>query len=381
MPVRMTDGAGLLAELSEQIGPRIATSAAEAIAAAQINARLRQVGFSVDTRSLSTVHRPGVRLVPVAILLMGAVMLAAWQPPMSLILSLWLMGLLLVDGLYAPLPVWQRRHTSQHIIAARPIVEATTQAPRLPRYRFVILAPLDTPPAWRGLSILIAPTRAGLLARLGISCLPVVVACATMVGSEWRWLLSAGAFGGSMSLLWAAWNQPPLAHPDGGLAALAALVRIGQQLPETHHVEVWAIAVGAAHCDPYGIPALLDRYPFDPTNTLVVGLGPLAGDQLIVISRSGLLHQEHADPLLYHLAMMADRNDPIIDLEPRTQARYDGILSPFRRRGFRTLSVQAVSQAQPVIEPTVIERAARLMIAIVKALDAERNDDLPVLRS
>ncbi len=381
MPVRITNGAGLLAELSEQIGPRIATSAAEAVAAAQVNARLRQVGFSVDTRSLSTINRPGIRLVPVAIFLSVTVILATWQPPIGLILNLWLLGLLLVDGLYAPLPVWQRRHTSQHIIAARPIVEATAQIPRLPRYRFVILAPLDTPPAWYGLSILIAPTRAGLIARLGISCLPVVVAWATMVGLEWRWLLSIGAFGGSMSLLWAARNQPPLARPDGGLAALAALVRIGQQLPETHHVEVWAIAVGAAHCDPYGILALLDRYPFDPTNTLVVGLGPLVGDQLIVISRSGLLHQERPDPLLYNLAMMADRNDPIIDLEPRTEARYDTILSPLRRRGFRTLSVQAVSQAQPVIEPTVIERATRLIIAIVQALDTEQYNDLPVLRS
>ncbi len=381
MPVRITNGTGLLTELSEQIGPRSATSAAEAVAAAQINARLRQVGFSVDTRSLSTINRPGVRLVPIAIFLMVTAMLAAWQPPIGLILSLWLMGLLLVDGLYAPLPVWQRRHTSQHIIAARPIVEATTQAPRLPRYRFVILAPLDTPLVWRGLNILIAPTRAGLIARLLISCLPIVVACATMVGSEWRWLLSVGALCGCMGLLWAAWNRPPLAQPDGGLAALATLVRIGQQLPETHHVEVWAIAVGAAYCDPYGIQALLDRYPFDPTNTLVVGLGSLAGDQLIVISRSGLLHQERADPVLYQLAMMADRNDPLIDLEPRTQASYDSILSPLRRRGFRTLSIQAVSQGPSVIEPMVIERATRLIIAIVQALDTEQYNDLPVLRS
>ncbi|MGQ9612500.1 MAG: hypothetical protein ACUVSL_06210 [Chloroflexus sp.] len=381
MPVRMTDSAGLLAELNEQIGPRRATSAAEAMAAAQINARLRQAGFSVDTRSLPATDRPGSRFVPVALFLAIITVLTGWQPLVGLIFGPGLMVLLLVDTLYAQLPVWQRRYTSQNIVAARPVSESDTQTPRQPRHRLIILAPLDTPPAWRGMTVLIAPTYEGLLARLSVSCLSILVAVGTTIWPEWRWVLIIGGLGGVFGFWWACWRQPPLSQPDGGLAALAALVLTGQQLPALQHVEVWAVAVGAAYYDRNGIKMLLERYPFDPADTSVIGLGPLAGGQLAVISRSGIFRQVSADPHLFQLAMIADRNDPGIDLEPQPLSSDDDLLSPFWKRGFRTLSIQAIPQRTSVLDPSLADRAARLVVAIAQALDAENNHDLSVLRT
>ncbi|WP_322489466.1 hypothetical protein [Chloroflexus sp.] len=380
MPVRTLDSTGVATELIDQIGPRPATSAAEAMAAAQINARLRQAGFSVATHSLPATAHPGARLAPAAVGLMAAIGLAAWQPVVGMTVGFWLMALLLVDGIYAPLPPLRQRGISQNIIAVRPIEVAETQTPPQPRWRLVLLAPLDTPPVWRGLARLIAPTYEGLLARLALGSLPLAIA-AIPTASALRWTLTIGAFAGALLLLWATRRQLPLMQPDGGIAALATLIIAGQTIPRLQHVEVWAVAVGAAYCDQNGLKALIARYPFEPANTLIIGLGPLACGQLAIISRSGVFRHETADPLLYRLAMDADRAEPVIDLEPHTQAARDELLSPLRQRGFRTLSIRAIANGENTFTPLLAARAARLIAAIACALDTETNDDLPILRA
>lgn len=380
MPVRTLDSAGVVAELIAQLGPRPATSAAEAMAAAQINARLRQAGFSVATHSLPAAAHPGTRFAPAAIGLMVAIGLAAWQPVVGIALGFWLMALLLIDGIYAPLPPLRQRRISQNIIAVRPIEASDTQTPPQPRWRLVLLAPLDTPPVWRGLARLIAPTYEGLLARLVLGSLPLAIAAATTAPAL-RWTLAIGAFAGALLLFWASRRQPPLMQPDGGIAALATLIIAGQTIPRLQHVEVWAVAVGAAYCDQNGLKTLIARYPFEPAHTLIIGVGPLAGGQLAIISRSGVFRNEPADPLLYRLAMNADRTEPVIDLEPHTQAVRDDLLSPLRQRGFRTLSIRAVPNSENTFNPLLAERAARLIAAIACALDTETNDDLPILRA
>ncbi len=381
MPVRTPDGTEVLAELTMQLGPRPATSTAEAIAAAQINARLRQAGFSVDTRSLPTVAHPGGRFVPVAVALMAAITITAWQPVIGAIIGLWLMILMVVDALFSPLPAFRQRHMSQNIIAARSIEGAATESPAQPQWRLVILAPLDTPPVWRGLARLIAPTSEGLLFRLVLSGLPVMVAAGIAVWPTLRWLLTLTALTGALMLLWATRRPLPLMQPDGGLAALATLTVAAQQLPRLHYVEVWAVAIGAAHCGQNGINTLMARYPFEPEHTLVIGLGPLASGQLAIISRDGILRHETADPFLVRLAMTADRADPVIDLEPRALTARDELLSPLRQRGFRTLGIRAVPNRSTTHNPQLVERAARLIVAIAQALETETNNDLSVSRT
>ncbi len=381
MPVRTSDSAGVLADLIAQLGPRQATSTAEAIAAAQINARLRQAGFSVATHSLPATAHPGARLAPAAIGLMAAIGLAAWQPVLGIALGFWLMALLLIDGIYAPLPPLHQRRVSQNIIAVRPIEAADTQTPPQPRWRLVLLAPLDTPPVWRGFARLIAPTYEGLLARLALGSLPLVIA-ATTTASALHWTLAIGAFAGALVLFWASLRQPPLIQPDGGIAALATLITVAQHLPRLQRVEVWAAAVGAAYCDHHSVRTLLAHYPFATTNTFIIGLGPLACGQLAIISRNGIFRHKVADPLLYRLAMEADQTDPVIDLEPRTQAANDELLSPLQQRGFRTLSIHAIADGNHVLDPSLTERAARLIIAIIHALDTDKkHDNLSVLRT
>ncbi|MDW8402902.1 hypothetical protein [Chloroflexus sp.] len=381
MPVYVSDSAGVVAELIAQFGHRPATSAAEAMAAAQINARLRQAGFSVATHSLPATAHPGKRFTPVATALMVAIGLAVWQPLVGAALGLWLMALVLVDGVYAPLPSLRQQSMSQNIIAVRPIEIANNQAPTQPRWRLVLLAPLDTPPVWQGLARLIAPSFEGLLARLALGSLPLAIATGAIVWPALRWPLTFASFASAWLFFWISRRQLPLRQPDGGIAALATLIITGQNIPRLQHVEVWAVAVGAAHCDHSGIKTLIARYPFDPANTLIIGLGSLAYGQLAIMSRHGIFRHETADPLLYRLAIAADRADPGIDLEPHSQAARDELLSPLRQRGFRTLKICAVPNGDTTLNPLLSERAARLIIAIACLLDAETNDDLSILRA
>ncbi|MGC8799230.1 MAG: hypothetical protein C0184_08780 [Chloroflexus aggregans] len=370
MPVQPFNPVGILAGLAEQLGPRRATSTAEAVAAAQINARLRQAGFSVDTRSLPAVDHPGVRFRPVAVWLIAVTVLSGWLPVAGIVLVLWLVAVLCADALATPLPVLRRQRMSQNIIAALPIAVTDIDKPSQPRWRLVIVAPLDTPPAWRGISHLIAPTTEGLLIRLVFTSLPLVSAT-TAAWTIWQWSLLIVALLGAIGWLWATYRPIELMEPDGGIAALAALLIAGHHLHGLRHVEVWAVTIGAAYCDQHGIKTLLTRYPFDPRNTFVIGLGPLACGQLAIISRDGVLRHERADQFLYQLAMMADQTDPVIDLEPRTLAVRDELLAPFRQRHFRTLSIRAIADSRYEYDPSLAERAARLIGAIARALDNE----------
>ncbi|WP_298817183.1 hypothetical protein [Chloroflexus sp.] len=383
MPVRIPDGAEVLSELTAQFGQRLPTSAAEAMAAAQINARLRQAGFSVDTRPLPTVAHPGARFASVAVALLVAIALAVWHPVSGIIIGLGLMACLMVDALYTPLPVWRQSHLSQNIIAARPIEGATAERPGQPRWRMVLLAPLDTPPVWRGITRLIAPTREGLFARLTLCSLPIAIAVSATSWPVLRWMLASGALIGALVLLWTTRRPVPLMQPDGGLAALATLLVAAQQLSGLRHVEVWPVAIGAAHCSQNGISDLIKRYPFEREQTVMIGLGPLTAGQLTIMSREGVFRHEQADPLLIRLAMAADRADPVIDLEPRAQAVRNELLSPLQQRGFRVLGIRAAANGVTSLDPQLVERAARLIVAIAHTLEieSETNDDLSALRT
>ncbi len=381
MPVGSVDSAALLTSLTEQIGPRRATSSAEAVVAAQLNARLRQAGFSVDTRPVPALDRPGARLLPVALALLALTALSVWYPLSGIVLGPWLMTLVIVDALLAPLPVLRRRSFSQNIIAARPIEPLSARAPAQPRWRLLILAPLDTPPAWSGLDSLQAPTYNGLLARLLVSSAPLITVITALSFPGLRWPVALAGLIAVTALAWSAQRQPALQQPDGGLAALAAMIMAAQQLPSLCQVEVWMIAVGASYCDQNGVKTVLARYPFDPSQTLVISLHALARGQLAIISRDGVFRHERADPFLCRLATAADRADPTIDLEPHTLAARDELLSPMRRRRFRAISIQAVPNGDAHLNPHLAERAARLLAAIAQMLDNEADHDLSVARS
>ncbi len=367
----------LVDELAERIGLRRPTSPEEARAAAFVNGRLRRAGMGVSTYELRAVPRPGTGSLLFGALGVTSALLALALPGPGLLLSLGLLAVALVDGLVAPLPAVGRRRVSQNIVGTRAVAGAGGLMPAEPRWRVLLLAPLDTPAQQPGLAALASTTRAAVLSRLGAATLLVAgsLLAALLPGPWWLVQLAAALL---FVLILVGATRPFTADPvDGGQAALAALVAAVSRLGPMERVELWAVAVGAAGSDPGGVTSLLQRYPFERERTLVIALEQLIGGQLVYATAEGALRSRPADDLLVRLAAATDAADPQIDADPR-RLTTDGILaSPLRRLGYRTLTIVASPAPGGVAAPAppaarLVERVARLVTGIVQRLEAER---------
>lgn len=372
----------LLEHLQATAKERAPTSPAEAAAAAFVNGRLRRAGMGVSTYELRAVRRPGGAYVIVGALGLLATLLAVPAPLPSLLLALLLLGTLLYDAIGAPIPPVGPRRASQNIVGTRAVAEAAGLAPRPPRWRVVLLAPLDTPVERRGLAILAGNGRGATALRL---LAPALLLAATLLlwllpgrGPWWALLAVAGLL---FALIAIAPLRPlPYASADGGLAALATLVAAATRLGTLEHVELWAVAVGAAGSDPRGVASLLRRYPFERLATLVIALEQLTGGQLVYATREGAFASRRADPRLLRLAAAADAADPQIDAEPRALATAGTLAAPLRRLGFGALTVaggpalgsaHSGEQQADAVDAQLVERATRLVVGIVRRLEDE----------
>lgn len=359
--------------LQEQMGPRRPGSAAEATAAAYINARLRQVGAHVGTQALDIAARPQhIFTIIFALAFLGAVV-APFLPLAGILLALWAVGALLADRLIAPLPAPGPRLVSQNVFGMRAISADFPGAVRTPRWRVVILARLDTPPAPAGLRRLFAPTRSGALARLAGPALALAAAIAALALPALAWPIAAGA-AAYLALLVGASLLPPIdPAPGPATPGLAALVATMARLTNLQQVELWTVALGAAANGDTSVRTLLHSFPFDPATTLVIGIEDLAGAHLAYATREGALFGRPTDPLLLRLADAADAADTTIDAEPRPFTYDDALTAGFRRRAFRTLTIfTAPGAAQPPAASHLLtEQAVRLTTGIVEQLERE----------
>ncbi len=366
----------LVAELAERIGPRRPTSAEEARAAAFVNGRLRRAGMGVSAYELRVAPRPGTVYALYAGLGMIGVTLAFFFPWLALLWASGVLAIALVDAFVAPLPPLGPRRVSQNIVGTRAIAEAAGTPPLQPRWRVVLLAPLDTSPLHQGLTVLAGTGRLATLARLAAAALLAAGALgAVLLPGPWWLLLGCAALLFGLILIGAIW--PVSANPsDGGCAALATLVAAATRLGTLKRVEVWAVAVGAASSDPWGVISLLRRYPFEPERTLFIALEALAADQLVYATAEGALRSRAADALLVRLAAAADAADAQIDAEPRRLTTESALAAPLRRLGYRTLTVVALDapgatpRSSPV-EARLVERATRLVAGLVHQIEAE----------
>lgn len=360
-------------------GPRPPTSPAEARAAAFVNGRLRRAGMGVSTYELRSARRPGGAYAALAAVGLVAAALTPLLPLPSLLVAVLLLCALLYDALAAPLPPVGRLGVSQNIVGTRAVAGAGGLDARRPRWRVLLLAPLDSPTARGGLARLAAPSRGPALARTAAAALLAVAAAAAWIApfSPW-WLALAGAVGLFFAILVADLLPSSPTPADGSLAALAVLVAAATRLGVLDRVELWAVAVGAAGSDPRGVASLLQRYPFDPASTLVLALEQLAGGQLVYATREGVFAGSNADPLLLRLAAAADAADPRVDAEPRALTEAGALVVPLRRRGLRALTIVArppLTVAEPAaagaVDPLLVERATRLVVGVVRALERE----------
>jgi hypothetical protein len=366
----------IISHLQQQVGARQPGSAAEATAAAYINARLRRVGARVGTQAVPIPAYPHRTATAIYALAVCAALIAPWLPLPALLLAGWAYGALIIDQMIAPLPRIGPRLESQNVFGTRAVTPNYNGEVRAPRWRVLLLARLDTPAAPQGLRQLLAPTSIGLAAKLFGPALVLAAAIAAMVTTVFAWVLTVVAVAYLMLLIGITLLPPAPSDSSAADTALATLVPAMAHLSTLHQVELWAIALGATDNGSDTVTMLLRHFPFDPATTLVIGVEALVGAQLAYATREGALRGWATSREVLRLADAADAADTTIDAEPRPFRSDGGMTAPFRRRRFRTLTLfGAPGNGEPIVSGHLLaEQAVRLITGIVEQLDGESGE-------
>src|SRR6266498_673029 len=246
--------------IAGEIGARRATSLGEAQAAAYLDGRLRRAGLRVSADAFRAPAGVG------------------WDG-----LALAVVGFLRPSNQFLT-----HKRPSQNVIATRALEAA-------PRWRVVLLAPLDTPPATRQIVRRLSAGMQLLLGRM-IACAAItVLALLAFFGPfEVRLLLWYAQFVAVAYLIMLAvleaWQlrAPATAGAANHAGALAAMLESADTLNTLTQTELWAVALGATDSGA-GLADLLRRYPFDPLMTLFIGLESIGSGLLSYVTREGRL--------------------------------------------------------------------------------------------
>lgn len=360
-----------------QIGPRLPTSVAEAQAAAYVDSRLRRAGLAVGADTFkATAHAGWTGLVYALPALLAVLVLLLDLPVLAAVLLVIYGSLLIVlDAFALPLPSLAPRHDSQNIVAVQACRDSVSDsAPQQPRWRVVLLAPLDTPPTTQGAAVLFGrqPVAHGMRLLCYALLLGLVWAAAPL------WMLALPV------LLLCIVAVPPAAQSStsdvfGSSGALAAGLATVAQLPQPATVEVWVVALGASTSDDAGITDLLRRYPFDVSETLLICLPHIGEGDLVQLTQTGLLRQHAADPFLREVFSVIAPGVavPLGTAVAAAPARFVALL---HRRGYRVLALHTRADPEPYIprdEAMVrldfanLDPVSRLLIGVIGYLDQQ----------
>lgn len=367
--------------IAGDIGARRATSLGEAQAAAYLDGRMRRAGLRVSAegfRAPSGISGDGAAL---ALLAAIGVILYYWAPLPSLALAVWNCAFAAAAQRRPSSPFLARKRPSQNVIATRAL-----EAP--PCWRVVLLAALDTPPATkRWVRRLIAGNRAPagrVAACVAIAVLALLAFFGPLEVRRLLWYLQfAGVAYVVVLAVLDAWQQRAAATAGAvnHAGSLAAMLESADMLGTLEQTELWAVALGASDSGA-GLADMLRRYPFDQRTTLFIGLESLGGGLLSYATREGMLRQRAADPLLLRFVAEADAADPLINAEPRPYHSEPTLAHTLLQGGFRTITLLGLDadghpaqRGSPAdtpeqIDAAMIDRAVRLITAVVKRIDA-----------
>lgn len=368
--------------MSQEIGPRPPTSAAEAQVAAYVNSRLRQAGMDVEVQTFRAV--PTVAL-PYGLILLTAILspvASYFLPPAGLGLSLLALAAFIGESLSFPivsalLPLG----TSQNIIGTRPAAKET-------RLHLIVLAHLDTPRAnW-----LFHPRlgdafrRFFLLLLLALAILPVLIVLEWALDLPWLWYVQwvpAGiAFAALLIFIHRELFMPHLRGAHNSASGIAVLLRLAEELEGLQHTALWLVATGSKESGLHGARHFLNRYPFPKDNTYIISVDHVGRGQPSIIAEQGMLGSWRADPRLLEIAGQVEAGDIAIDADPRVYHLLNTEAQVALLRGFHALSVLALEGGRPAhlfwpsdtgadIQPDVLERATQLLVGIGRYLDRQ----------
>ncbi len=368
--------------IAEEIGPRPPMSLGEAKTAALLDARLRRVGMRLSAESYHAPRLPGYDSITVGILALIGVASFFWMPLPAIALFAACFGTALLMLVYGDGPLLARRAPSQNVVATR-------AAGELQRWRLVLLAPLCSPPAAGRLMAAFGHSLPGRILRVAAAAilLALGIAAALLPGSEarvWLWYLQALPTTALLLLGVAALAVQFAPATPGAInyaGALATLIGSAAALQDLANTELWIVGVGAADSRA-GINDLLRRYPFDPVQTLFVGLDGIGAGTLCYLAAEGTWRLRLADALLLRLAArVVDGGQATA--APRAYRGGPTLAGVLRHRGLRAMTIASLDAGQHVprkydrddtiaaIDPVHLDTAVRLVVALARALDAE----------
>ena len=378
--------------IAGEIGPRRATSLGEAQAAAYLDGRFRRAGLRVSADPFQAPRANGADGLLLALPAVVSVVLYYRLPLPSLFLALWGLVIAVVMLRRPGAVLLARRRPSQNVIATR----ATGAAPRR---RVVLLAPLDSPPVMERLVRLLAGDARAALGRVAAFGLLVLFAALAMLPGPLEirhaWWYAQFAPTGYLLLLelleLRMFRMPATQGAVNHGGALAVLLASAEELSALERTELWVVALGATSSGA-GLDDFLRRYPFDREMTLFIGIEAIGAGALSYVTREGVPRMRPADPWLLQLAAAADAADPLIDAEPRPCRRERTISRQLLRAGQRALTIACLGadgmppyygssgDTPAVIDVQTLDRAMRLVVGLVRQIDAATDRRAPEQR-
>ena len=362
--------------LLESSPDRRATTLGEARAAAYADGRMRRAGFRVSADAFRTWIAPvGDVLLTLPIAVTG-IALYYWFPWIGFVLLMVAFALIAL-GIVRQRPLLGRARPSQNIVGIRAAQEAV-------RRRVVLLAPLDTP----HLDLFLQRVGSFRGVQRIVLCSYALMACASGLGLVfidriWLYLQIVACVLPLIASISDAWHYFDAPSPGAvsHASALAVLVSACERVEEFEYVEVWAVGLGASMYGD-GLNDFLRRYPFEPADTLFIGLESLGSQATCYVSLEGWPAPRRAEQQLLDLlaALPAD------DTAPMTPCRYannDTLAAALARRGFRSISIMGLDPAgqrprfgsaldtAEYLDAAYLEQAAHGVAALLRRVEAQ----------
>lgn len=317
--------------MAEEIGPRPATSAAEARAAAIMAAQMRQIGFDVSVHPFSAAAAPSIGLGLLAAVGFVAGGLGGFAPWPSLALVVVALALAIRELNGPPhLAALLRRQPSQNVVGTR-------AAEGIPSQRIVLLCHLDTPRVserrWRGYlrwRLLAVPIGLALLGS-------VIILHGLNVIPAWVITLPLIVLGGALLVIIRRERSSHWATGAVDAAGIGVAIATAATLRPLTDLEVWLVGLGAGAASGAGLEALLATYPFPADETLFINIPWVGRGALTLVAGEGLWRKYQAEESI--VGLFHELRSYSAQLDRRSYRGEQLVSTRLLKRGFRAVSL------------------------------------------
>lgn len=377
----MTPLMDTIRHLAQEIGPRGSTTPQERRAAEYIASRLREAGMDTEIQPF---YAPGTFSLTFSLIYLGfivAVVLYHVSPLASSVLAI--LSLLFFvteqDGVET-LSRLMPKGPSQNVRGVR-------SPSGKPKQRVIITAHMDSSRAallWH--PSMVAGFRRSLI--LMIVAMLVIVALGLIglvVPLRSLWLVQvACALYLAVSVLIMVHRELFMKHTPGAndnASGVAVLLSAAETLVDLQHTELWAVATGCEEAGLFGMQRFMEAHHLDKENTYFINLDNLGAGKTAYTTGEGILRFYPSDPTLLKIAggVVAEQG---LDAEPHPYRALTTDNQIPLRREYKAMSIMAFdpqgvlpnwhwnTDTPANIDPATVETAYRLLLGIVRTLDA-----------